>query len=233
MTYFAVDRLGNREAEQTLTVRIDRTAPEVTGLPVQPCVIWPPDEKHVRVADIVGAALSGLADLDVSATSSEPAGPADIVIEGGRVWVRATRDGEGPGRTYTVLATATDNAGNTTTRQARAWSRTTSVEAVSDEEEGDQEPRPTAGCRPSRCRDTGDPGHDRERSPGADVRRRYRAAPVAGGSRLERGLCHERPGLGGGYLRAPTSDGAFIGSSKAVLWRDGDVVDLGIEERHP
>ncbi len=117
--YFAVDRLGNREAEQTLTVRIDRTAPEVTGLPVQPCVIWPPNEKLVRVADIVGAdLLSGLADLDVSATSSEPAGPADIVIEGGTVWVRATRDGEGPGRTYTVLATATDNAGNTTTRQA-------------------------------------------------------------------------------------------------------------------
>ena len=119
VTYFAVDRLGNREAPRTLTVRIDRTAPDVTGLPVQPCVIWPPNGRLVRVADIVGAdSLSGLADLDVSATSSEPAGPADIVIEGGEVSVRATRDDEGPGRTYTVVATATDNAGNVTTRQA-------------------------------------------------------------------------------------------------------------------
>ena len=119
VTYFAVDRLGNREAPRTLTVRIDRTAPDVTGLPVQPCVIWPPNGRLVRVADIAGAdSLSGLADLDVSATSSEAAAPADIVIEGGEVSVRATRDDEGPGRTYSVVATATDNAGNVTTRQA-------------------------------------------------------------------------------------------------------------------
>jgi hypothetical protein len=119
VTYFAVDRLGNREAPRTLTVRIDRTAPDVTGLPVQPCRIWPPNGKLVRVAEIAGAdSLSGLADLDVNASSSEPTGPADIVISGGQVSLRATRDGDGPGRTYTVVATATDNAGNATTRQA-------------------------------------------------------------------------------------------------------------------
>jgi len=119
VTYFAVDRLRNREAPKTLMVRIDRTAPDVSGLPPQPCLIWPPNERLVRVADIVGAdSSSGLADLDVSASSSEPAGPADIVISGGRVSLRATRDDDGPGRTYTVVATATDNAGNVTTRQA-------------------------------------------------------------------------------------------------------------------
>ena len=119
VTYFAVDRLGNLEAPRTLTVQIDRTAPEVTGLPVHPCVIWPPNGKLVRVAGIDGAdALSGLADLDVSAYSSEPTGPADIVITGGEVYLRAIRDDDGPGRTYTVVATATDNAGNVTTRQA-------------------------------------------------------------------------------------------------------------------
>ena len=34
-----------------------------------------------------------------------------------------------------------------------------------------------------------------------------------------------------GTSRAPTSDGAFIRYSKAVLWRDGDVIDLGIGGR--
>ena len=119
VTYFAVDRLGNLEAPRTLTVRIDRTAPEVTGLPVPPCVIWPPNGKLVKVADVVGSdALSGLAVLDVSGTSSEPAGPADIVVTRGEVYLRAIRDDDGPGRTYTMVATATDKAGNDTTREA-------------------------------------------------------------------------------------------------------------------
>ena len=59
-----------------------------------------------------------MADLQLSATSSEPAAPNDIVIVGNTVYVRAIRDDDGPGRTYTVVATVTDNAGNVTTRQA-------------------------------------------------------------------------------------------------------------------
>ena len=55
ITYFAVDRLGNPETPQTLVVRIDRTAPTMAGLPPQPCVIWPPNEKMVHVADVVGS----------------------------------------------------------------------------------------------------------------------------------------------------------------------------------
>jgi mannose/cellobiose epimerase-like protein (N-acyl-D-glucosamine 2-epimerase family) len=119
VTFFAVDRLGNREVPRTLTVRIDRTAPGVTGLPEQPCVIWPPNEKLVRVADVVGTDnRSGVASLQLSGTSSEPAAPDDIVIVGNTVYLRATRDDEGPGRTYTVVATVTDQAGNATTRQS-------------------------------------------------------------------------------------------------------------------
>ena len=34
--YFAVDLLGNRESMQTLPVRVDRTAPTVSGLPASP-----------------------------------------------------------------------------------------------------------------------------------------------------------------------------------------------------
>jgi hypothetical protein len=50
--------------------------------------------------------------------SDEPS-DGDIVIDGGTVQVRAVRDGDGDGdgRIYTVIATATDIAGNVTIRQ--------------------------------------------------------------------------------------------------------------------
>ena len=115
VTYYAVDRLGNAEEPQTLTIRLDLTAPEVGGLPTVPCVMWPPNGRMVQVADVVGTdALSGVALVQASATSSEPALPGDIVVDGARVQVRATRAAHGPGRTYTVIGSVTDNAGNTT-----------------------------------------------------------------------------------------------------------------------
>jgi hypothetical protein len=119
VTYFAVDRLGNEESPQTLEVRIDRTPPTMTGLPPAPCVIWPPNHKMVHVADVVGHdELSGIAHVTVTATSSEPAAADDILIVGGSVSLRAIRDDEGPGRTYTLVATATDRADNTVTDTA-------------------------------------------------------------------------------------------------------------------
>ena len=114
--YHAVDRLGNAEQPQSLSIRIDLTAPDVSGLPRDPCVIWPPNGRMVKIAHVVASdALSNVAHLYVNATSSERARPGDIVVNRGRVRVRATRDGRGPGRTYTLVATATDKAGNTTT----------------------------------------------------------------------------------------------------------------------
>ena len=64
-------------------------------------------------------ALSGLADLDVTRQlpASRPV-DGDIRVSVGSVSLRATRDDDGPGRTYTLVATATDKAGNVTTRQA-------------------------------------------------------------------------------------------------------------------
>ena len=57
--------------------------------------------------------MSGIADVEVTGTSSEPAAAGDIRIVGGSVDLRAIRDDEGPGRTYTLVATATDRADNT------------------------------------------------------------------------------------------------------------------------
>jgi hypothetical protein len=115
--YFAVDLLGNREPEKTLQVRVDRTAPAVSGLPSEPCLIWPPNERMVTIALIEATdALSGTAGLTVQATADEPS-DGDIVIDGATVQVRAVRDDTGDGRIYTVVATATDIAGNVTSRE--------------------------------------------------------------------------------------------------------------------
>lgn len=112
--YFAVDLLGNREPVQTLHVGVDSTSPTMSGLPVQPCEIWPPNGRMVTVADVVGTdALSGLAGLVVEVTADEPLS-GDVLVDGGTVRVRATRDGKGDGRVYTLTATVTDAAGNAT-----------------------------------------------------------------------------------------------------------------------
>jgi hypothetical protein len=70
--------------------------------------------------------LSGPAGLPtVTVTSNEPENGTgdgdlapDFVISGGAVQVRAERAGNGSGRIYTITATASDLAGNTTTQTA-------------------------------------------------------------------------------------------------------------------
>jgi hypothetical protein len=122
VTYFAVDNAGNAEEAQTLTVRIDMTPPLLGGLPSAGCALRPPDHRLVQVAMVTASdARSGLAAgaPTVTATSSEPevgteAGDhaPDVVISGGAVKVRAERAGAGPGRVYTITASANDRAGN-------------------------------------------------------------------------------------------------------------------------
>jgi mannose/cellobiose epimerase-like protein (N-acyl-D-glucosamine 2-epimerase family) len=116
VTFASVDRLGNTESPQTLRVRVDLTAPTVSGLPVQPCRIWPPNERMVQVADVAGHDdFSGVSSVDVGVTVDEEA-TGDVEIVGGVVRVRAIRDDEGDGRVYTVTAHVTDVAGNLTTQ---------------------------------------------------------------------------------------------------------------------
>jgi hypothetical protein len=123
LTYFATDNAGNREAPQSLVLRVDRTGPTITGMPAEGCSVWPPNHKLVTVAQVTASDNgSGMPPegLVVTATSSEPDNAAgdgntepDIVIAGGSVALRAERSGSGVGRVYTITATATDRAGNT------------------------------------------------------------------------------------------------------------------------
>jgi hypothetical protein len=119
LTYHAVDNAGNAEASSTLTVRIDKTDPVVT-CSARPDLLWPPDHRLVQISvDVdVADALSGPTGFVLSAVvSSEPGladdaggftvGAADISGQ-----LRAERQGDGPGRVYTLRYVAHDLAGN-------------------------------------------------------------------------------------------------------------------------
>jgi probable HAF family extracellular repeat protein len=116
--YFAVDHAGNAEAEQSLRVRIDRTAP-TTSCSTTPSVLWPPNRQMIDVTIELAAndPLSGASAFTlVSATSNEPDAGA---IQGwafgtddrtGRL--RAERAGGGSGRVYSLRYEGADLAGN-------------------------------------------------------------------------------------------------------------------------
>jgi len=123
VTYSATDAAGNEEAPRTLAVRIDGGAPEIRGLPADGCSLWPPNHKMTRVAVVSASdALSGVAALDVTATSNEPSDPSDpdvLVTPDGAggfaIDLRAERLGSGSGRVYTLTAMAKDLADNVRT----------------------------------------------------------------------------------------------------------------------
>jgi uncharacterized repeat protein (TIGR03803 family) len=119
LTYLATDNAGNQETAKTVSVRIDRTPPVISGLPAPGCTIWPPNHKLVQVAAVTAAdALSGLApgSFTVTGTSNDPA-DGQIVIAGGPSQF-LVQFGADKGEVYTLTAMATDLAGNTATQQA-------------------------------------------------------------------------------------------------------------------
>jgi hypothetical protein len=120
LTCSAVNGAGLNQSV-SISIKIDRTPPEITGLPAT-CSLWPPNHKLVPVATVHATdALSGLVaeSFKVSGTSSGPTDPEnpDVVIEsttagGFVVLLRAERAGGEAGRVYTIAAVASDIAGN-------------------------------------------------------------------------------------------------------------------------
>jgi hypothetical protein len=111
----------------SVTIKIDKTSPLISGMPDPGCTLWPPNHKLVQVATVTAAdALSGLSpgSFKVTGTSNEPdPSQASIVITpdgsgGFVVQLQADRLDNGNGRVYTVTATANDLAGNTATTTA-------------------------------------------------------------------------------------------------------------------
>ncbi|UCF19958.1 MAG: hypothetical protein JSU87_00670 [Gemmatimonadota bacterium] len=116
---------GTGTDEVTITVS-DTQAP-ILEMTVEPTELWSPNHKLRLVA--VGTASDACCDvvLEITVESSEPANgrgdgntePDYEVVNNGdgsfEVWLRAERSGNGPGRVYTITATATDCSGNTVT----------------------------------------------------------------------------------------------------------------------
>ena len=118
IAYYAKDNAGNVEAEKTLVVRIDKTAPTVS-CSAKPGTLLPADNKLVPITVTVKVqdTRSGAAGFSlVSVTSNEPAegdirdfvvGTADVAGQ-----LRAERLNSGHGRVYTLKYVGRDAAGN-------------------------------------------------------------------------------------------------------------------------
>jgi hypothetical protein len=113
VTYYAEDVAGHVEDAHTSVVRIDKTPPDIDGMPGH-CRIWPADHRLVHVADVSASDLgSGIDAWSVTASSNDPRRDArDIVVRDGSVWLRAALAPHGRPRVYHLDATATDRAGN-------------------------------------------------------------------------------------------------------------------------
>jgi len=100
--------------------------PIISGIAVAPNVFWPPNHKMVLITVDYTTENCGVADCELSATSSESednSGAGDSVNDIQRipgdahhVYLRAERSPSGAGRVYTITITCTDTNGNVTTK---------------------------------------------------------------------------------------------------------------------
>jgi len=120
--FFSVDGAGNFEAQQHVAINIDTTAPTV-ACSATPATLWPPNGELVGVTVTVtvsdaGSGPAGFTLLGVTTNeggiASEMAGFV-VGTSSTQGQLRATRDGSGSGRVYTLTYQGSDQAGNTAT----------------------------------------------------------------------------------------------------------------------
>lgn len=117
ISFYAVDNAGNAEPPQSLPVNIDQTAPVFTAA-LNRNILWPPNRKmvDVRVNGVPVDTLSGIASVVVVVADEYGVYSGTVPGAGETARLEAWRDGDDmDGRHYTITATATDNAGNSTT----------------------------------------------------------------------------------------------------------------------
>jgi len=117
LTYFARDRFGNVESARTLTIRIDRTTPDVS-CSADPARIWPPTRKlvPVQVSVEVADTLSGGDGFTLVSAAGGAAGDIAGFVVGTPDTsgsVRAALDRGSLERLYTLTYEGADRAGNT------------------------------------------------------------------------------------------------------------------------
>jgi hypothetical protein len=128
VTWTAEDCHGNSSvATQTVSV-IDTQPPDFT-VSVSPSVLWPPNHEmmevvpsvlvadHCCASDVIIELVSVTThEADRSNASGRMLGQnGDVLIDGGRIYLRAERAGLSRGRSYTITYQATDCHGNIST----------------------------------------------------------------------------------------------------------------------
>lgn len=115
---------GNNSA--TVAVRASNPPPVISGAAASPSALWPPNHKMVgvkvnyKVTDNCGPAVTRLSvssNEPVNGTGDGDTAPDWEVVNDRLVRLRAERAGNGAGRTYTITITATDSAGQSSSRQ--------------------------------------------------------------------------------------------------------------------
>jgi hypothetical protein len=122
-----VTNLPGVSATASTHVVIQDTAAPALKVTVTPANLWPPDNKLVQVTasiDVSDVCDSSPRVTLVSITSNETLAPDDIKgatlgTDCRTFQLRATRAGNGPGRTYTITYSATDAAGNSISKTAQ------------------------------------------------------------------------------------------------------------------
>lgn len=124
----SIDKAGNEEPAQKLTIQLDRTPPTLNVV-LDKTTLWPADHKLITVNATLDAS-DAVSQIDsvvlTSIVSNEPdsglgSGDEPNDIQGAELGttdtsflLRAERSAQGAGRTYTITYTATDMAGNKT-----------------------------------------------------------------------------------------------------------------------
>lgn len=113
----AEDVAGNVSQEHLVRVQIDCTAPELALAPAEN-TLWPPSKQVVEMPVTVAAAdaVSGLDMLTLSVVDEYGLVEPQVEVTSSPVFIKLVADREGgdkDGRTYTLVLTGTDKAGNT------------------------------------------------------------------------------------------------------------------------
>jgi hyaluronate lyase len=120
LSYKSSDKAGNVEEAKSLTVKVDKSAPELKVL-TDSSLLWPANHKLVDIRVDVKAndSLSGVGSVALDRILHNEADDPSADVEGAEPGtddrsfkIRAERRGSGTGRVYTITYTATDLAGN-------------------------------------------------------------------------------------------------------------------------
>lgn len=117
LMFYSVDNVGNAERPTTLSIKIDKTPPQLQ-LIASPNILWPPNRQmtNVTVGGSASDSVSGIDSVSFSVTDEYGKAQPTISNFGDSIQLESWRNGDDlDGRFYTISAIATDKAENKVT----------------------------------------------------------------------------------------------------------------------